>query len=80
MSSVRWVFFGSQALHLVDVMEDEGVAPDVATWGTLMAAAKYLGQAEAAEMVRQLCEITRPRHLCCMSYACSAKSRLPLNC
>ena len=41
-----------QALHLVDVMEDEGVVPDVATWGTLMSAAKYLGQTEAAEMVR----------------------------
>lgn len=61
-------------------MEDEGVTPDVVTWGTLMAAAKYLGQAEAAEMVRQLCKITRPHHLCCMSYACPAKRRLPLNC
>ncbi len=42
-----------QALHLVDVMEDEGVVPDVATWGTLMSAAKYLGQTAAAEMVRR---------------------------
>lgn len=47
-------------------MEDEGVAPDMVTWGTLMAAAKYLGQAEAAEMVRQLCKTTCPRHLCCI--------------
>lgn len=40
-----------QALHLVDVMEDDGVAPDVATWSTLLSAAKYLGQPNAAEMV-----------------------------
>lgn len=32
-------------------MEDDGVAPDVVTWGTLMSAAKYLGQSELAEMV-----------------------------
>ncbi len=43
--------FAVQALHLVDIMEDDGVSPDVATWGTLMSAAKYLGQPELAEAV-----------------------------
>ena len=68
---MKWVlkallFVGAQALHLVDVMEDEGVAPDMVTWGTLMAAAKYLGQAEAADMVRQLCKLHA--HATCAAY------------
>ena len=40
-----------QAMRLVDVMGEDHVVPDGATWMTLISGAKYLGRHDVVEMV-----------------------------
>ena len=43
-----------QAMRLVDVMGEDDVATDGATWMTLMSGARYLGRPDVVEMVSVL--------------------------